>query len=146
MADPIDLGDFEGRTITKTTIAVKKAGDGLSQAQKVEPTVLRQGETVYVVLECEVGTIHFKPVGDLEEERCADLNTIAATIIDDEAVKRAVASMKERLAVIRAAEKSNGGTLPEPSFLAGEHRAGLHDNDSPSDHPECPECNPNDEQ
>ena len=63
MSDP-DLGMFEARPITETRIKVTNAGDGLSQAGQVDPQVMHQGETVHVVLECEVDKVTFEPIKD----------------------------------------------------------------------------------
>jgi hypothetical protein len=48
---------FEDTEVIATTVAVVKAGDGLSAAMHVEPTEHRIGDTVHVVIECTVKTI-----------------------------------------------------------------------------------------
>ena len=60
------LGKHEGADVLTSTIAVKGAGDGLSKAMDLEPTVLHRGDKVFVVLECEVGTISFPPIKDTD--------------------------------------------------------------------------------
>ncbi len=49
------LTSFDGRDVIKTTIAITKAGDGLSDALKVDPQEFSLGDEVVVVLKCEVG-------------------------------------------------------------------------------------------
>lgn len=143
MSTGTDLGSFEGRTVTRTTIAVKNAGDGLSQALKIEPQLLHQGDTVYVVLECVVGPIKFDPYADDVCSRVQELRAGAATIIDADVVRSAIEDQKERIRVAEDAEKGVR-ELPTDEALAREHRAGLHEHDEPSDHPECKLCNPED--
>lgn len=38
-----DLGNFSGRSVIKTAVAITNAGDGLSQAMKIEPELLELG-------------------------------------------------------------------------------------------------------
>jgi hypothetical protein len=122
------MTEFQGRTITKHTAAVKRAGDGLSQSLKIEPAELAQGQTVYLVVEATVGKIEFIPIGDLEEERKVNLDAVAATLIDSDVVRDTLASMKERIQLEK--EKQAGvGRLPTPEHLESEHRFGIHEND-----------------
>jgi hypothetical protein len=136
MTTQVDLGEFEGRIVTKSTIAVKKAGDGLSAAQRVEPVLFRQGDTVFVVLECTVGTIHFVPHGEEDAERRADLNCEAASVIDAPVVKEALQRMKDKIATLKAMERGER-ELPLDESLRREHRAGFH---RAIPEPECPYC------
>lgn len=121
-----DLGMFEGRSVTKTTIAVRNAGDGLSAAMKVNPEALHQGDTVYVVLECKVGPVSFDPIKDSETEceRKHVLRAGAATLIDSEYVKDAIA--KQTDAIIAARDEEAGRQQLAPVDRAQEHRDGQH--------------------
>lgn len=120
-----ELGEFEGRTITKTTIALRKAGDGLSKAQEVDPVILRQGDTVYVVCKATVGTIAFKPDDEDAVERHTALNVDSATVMDDDVVKNAIAAQEERIQLARD-EAEGIKRLPTEDVLRSEHDAGLH--------------------
>lgn len=133
-----ELREFQGRMITKTTIAVRKAGDGLSAAQKVEPVDLKQGDKVYVVLETTVGRVSYKPIEDRFEEECFDLVCDAATIIDESAVHDALALTKER---IRLEEERAAGVqrLPTTDALHGDHYLGLHKGGLVEGCPDCAE-------
>lgn len=131
----LGVGDeFEGRRIVKTTIAVTNAGDGLSNAMKIDPQSLHQGDTVYVVLECEVGKIGFDPFAD---EVCARVQTLkagVATIIDRDSVSEAIEAQRTK---IREAEDAAAGRQ-DFLKLAEDHDNGLHDSPAPG----CPKCAP----
>lgn len=58
MPDPIPSLDallaipsFDGKEIARTTIKVTKAGDGLSEALKVDPQAFHLGDIVHAVIE-----------------------------------------------------------------------------------------------
>lgn len=59
-----NLNDFEGHEVIGTTVAITNAGDGLSAALKVDPIEYEHGDTVCVVLECEVAKVRFDPSKD----------------------------------------------------------------------------------
>jgi len=58
--EPYVLFEYEGHAVTGTTVSIRNTGDGLSNAMKVDPVKLELGETVYVVLECEVEKHRFE--------------------------------------------------------------------------------------
>lgn len=81
------LGSFDGRDVLGTNVAITNAGDGLSKAMSVEPLELHLGETVYVVLECEVSKVRFDPVKDTQAvQRVHILKAGAATMVDGDLV------------------------------------------------------------
>lgn len=141
MPDAVDLGEFEGRKVTKTTIAVRNAGDGLSKAMKVDPILLHQGDRVYVVLECDVDKVTFDPYDDGVCSRIQNLNAGVATIIDGAVVRDALDQQRDRIKLHDDAQRGVH-ELPTEEALRREHKANLHDGDDPSEHPGCPECNP----
>lgn len=59
---PGGLGDFEGDPIARSTVKITKAGDGLSDALKVDPIAYHRGETVYFVLRGKVRYAGFPPL------------------------------------------------------------------------------------
>jgi hypothetical protein len=82
-----DLGAFEGRDIVQTSVAVTRAGDGLSQSLTVEPCILHVGDTGAVVIEYEVTKVGFSPIKDTDVLiRTATLRAGNATIIDRDLV------------------------------------------------------------
>jgi len=134
VTDAVDLGEFEGRKITKTTIAVTKAGDGLSTAMKIDPVLLHQGDRVYVVLECNVGKVTFDPYDDGVAARVQNLEAGVATLIDADVVKKAIED--QRVKNERAKEQANG-VQRLPIDLHDDHLAGAHDDGPVSG---CPDC------
>lgn len=142
---PSKLGQWEGKTVTKATVAVRNAGDGLSQAMHVDPQPLKQGSTVYVVMECEVGPVSFDPIKDSSSEcvRKHVLRAGAATIVDAALVKQAVEAQTEK--IIEAREKERGiQQLPTNEKLLKDHDQGEHDAPPIGVGPYigCPECFP----
>lgn len=131
-----DLGEFEGRIVTKTTIKIRKAGDGLSTALKTEPKLLHQGDTVHVVLECVVGPITMDPYDDGVCARVQDLLTNVATLIDTDVVRDAIEQQREKNTVAVELEKGVH-RLPTPEALHGEHIMGDH---NLTIIPGCPDC------
>lgn len=136
-SDPNGLGDFEGRTILSTTIQVTNAGDGLSDAMKIDPVVMHHGETVYVVLECEVSKVRFDPIKDTQGvARVHVLKAGTATLIDGAAVEDALDAQREKIA--RAKEAAQGvARLPTDEELAYQHGEGAHSEGLVDG---CPEC------
>jgi hypothetical protein len=103
-----NLGSFEGEDVLIAQVAIRAAGDGLSKALAVHPTLLHRGDKVFVVLECEVKKIAFSGIKDTDTlARIHDLTTLNATLIDEAAVRAALDATK------KAIEEANGiSTLP----------------------------------
>ena len=98
------LGTFEARPITETRIKVTNAGDGLSQAVQVDPQVLHHGETVHVVLECEVDKVTLEPIKDeFGLVRVHVLKAGAATIVPADLVADLLADQQDRIRRARQA-------------------------------------------
>lgn len=92
------LSKFDGRDVLSAGIAVTNAGDGLSKALAVEPTEFHHGETVYVVMECEVTKVSHDPVKDTDAlRRVHTLKAGNATIIDGELVAEALEAQAEKI-------------------------------------------------
>jgi hypothetical protein len=92
------LTSFEGRPVLSTTVAIRKAGDGLSAALKVDPEELHHGDTVFVVLETVVEKVRFDQAKDGDGfVRVHMLATENATIIDEAIVGAHLADQKKRI-------------------------------------------------
>lgn len=120
------LGTFDGQEVLRTTIAVTNAGDGLSEALKVEPALLHLGDKVYVVLECEVSKIRFDPIKDTDAvSRVHTLRAGNASIVDEALVKPMVDEMAAR---IQAAKEAEQGIVPmfDDERLMEAHAKGEH--------------------
>jgi hypothetical protein len=92
-----DLSPFEGRDVITTRIAITNAGDGLYDALAVEPNEMHLGETVYVVLQCEVAKIRHDPVKDTDGlARVHTLKAGTGTIVDAGLVQDVIADQARR--------------------------------------------------
>lgn len=94
-----DLGSFAGHDVVKSTVAITNAGDGLSKALGVDPTVLDIGDKVFVVLECEVAKIGFAPV-DRDTDVLTRIHTLragTATLVDEDLVREHLDDQAKRI-------------------------------------------------
>lgn len=92
------LAAFEGSDVIQTAISVKNAGDGLSSAMSIDNEELHIGETVHVVLECEVSNIGFDKIKDVDGlVRKQTLKAGRATLVDGKLVADVLDSMSARL-------------------------------------------------
>jgi hypothetical protein len=121
-----DLGNFDGKDVLRTTIAVTNAGDGLSEALKVDPKLMHLDEKVYVVLECEVAKVRFEPIKDTDAvSRVHVLRAGNATLVDSDLVVEQLAEQAERIQ--RAKEAEAGiSRLPYADELEAQHAGGGH--------------------
>lgn len=123
------LSTFDGRDVIKATIAVTNAGDGLSDALKVDPQEFSLGDRVYVVLETEVAKIRFEEIKDTDAlARVHVLKAGNATIVDGVLVE---AQIKEQAERIRLAKEQEAGIQrlsfsDDENTLAQAHAAGEH--------------------
>lgn len=123
----MNLTPFDGQDVIKTTIAVTNAGDGLSDTMKVEPKEFHLGETVYVVLECEVSKVRFEPIKDTDAlSRVHVLRAGNATIVEADLVKPMVDAMAERVLEAKEAEQGIRRLPMDQRSLAMEHELGGH--------------------
>lgn len=137
LADTSALGSFDGKQVLKTTIAVTNAGDGLSEALKVEPQLLHLDGIVYVVLACRVDKIRFEPIKDVDGvSRVHVLKAGAATLVDEDLVKEHLTAQAER--ILQAKEKAAGiERIPFGDELQDAHQKGEHDDGLIAG---CPDC------
>jgi len=134
-----DLGTFDDRDVLRTTIAVTNAGDGLSDALKVDPQLMHLGDKVYVVLECEVAKVRFDPIKDTDAlSRVHVLKAGTATLVDADLVRAQLDEQAERIQ--RAKEAEAGITrLPYNDELQAQHDLGEHADERVAGCPECDE-------
>jgi hypothetical protein len=93
------LENFEGNPVTAVGVEVRNAGGGLSEALSVDPVMLHGGDTVYVVMRCDVTGVNHKPIkGDEGNwKRIHVMRATDATIMDSAAVRKAIDSQRERI-------------------------------------------------
>ena len=131
------LSQFEGRDVVDTTVAITKAGDGLSAALNIEPTELRHKQIVQVVLECEVGAVTFNSATEGEGLiRVHKLVTSRATLItrDHQLHKATLGALNDMTEKLAQAGKAKGsqpgqGTLPQDEGGVAPDAKGMSDNE-----------------
>jgi hypothetical protein len=138
LADTSNLPDYQGRTVARTTISIRNAGDGLSEGLSIDPQVLPLGAVVHVVLECTVVGHDHDVMKQAPELLVLDqvLKAGTGTLIDAEVVKEAVRQQAERIQLAKEAAKGITrlpyGDELQDAHDRGEHAEGLV--------PGCPAC------
>lgn len=99
------LKRFEGETVATSTVRVTKAGDGLSEALKLEPVAIKRGSEVFLVLRCTVEQVNHKPIRGAEGllTRQHTLATQEVAMVDGDAVKELLAEEAERVRLLQEA-------------------------------------------
>lgn len=143
------LQPFDGTPVVRATIQITKAGDGLSDALKVEPREFHLDDEVYVVLRTRCSRVLFKPMDKDDASMLVRIHTLEAgdaTIVDAGLVEQVVAETAQRVAEMRDAERrakeaeagiqrlsfsDDENTLAQ-AHAQGEHHEGMVDG--------CPVC------
>lgn len=101
------LGEFEGAPVTQVGVEIRNASGGLNDALEVDPVVLHGGDTVWVVLQCDVTAINHKPVKGAEGnwQRVHVMRATDVTLMDAPAVKKAINDQRSRIQKYREAQK-----------------------------------------
>jgi hypothetical protein len=108
------LDEFEGQAVKATGVEVSNAAGGLNKSLEVDPSVMAIGETVYVLMQCDVTSITHKPIKDDEGNlmRVHRMRATDVTFIEDIApVKQALSEQRER---IRKFQEEKAGILRLP--------------------------------
>lgn len=107
LADRKPLGEYEGQDVIRTSVALRKAGDGLSKSIAIEPAKLRIGSKVFVLVECTVGPHKHVPIEDTD---CLELkqDLIADTCSMVDADFAAEKIEEQKLALKRATDEATG--------------------------------------
>lgn len=114
-----NLTPFEGHEVIGTSLTIKKAGDGLSPALKIEPVEYEHGEHVFVVLKTKVANVQFVPSKDNAEAliRLHTVDTEEATIVEESQVRSLLAAQRKKIEKAEGIERLPG--LDEPDEAAG---------------------------
>jgi hypothetical protein len=100
-----DLGTFDDRDVISTSIAITRAGDGLSASLAIEPRVLHVGDNV-VVLDCIVSKIGFVPIKDSDDlDRVQTLRAGTALIIDRDVVHDALDAQQLKIEAAKGVQR-----------------------------------------
>lgn len=118
------LQQFDGNEVIATTVAITNAGDGLSKALKVKPQEMHHGETVFVVLECEVSKVTFvraDPDAGDDLIRVHSLRAGLATLVDQELVSGVLSEQRRILDEAKGIQTLPGlGDGDEPEADEGD--------------------------
>jgi len=94
---PSKLGIFDGAEVIGASVKITNAGDGLSTAMGIEPIEYHIGDTVCVVLQCEVTRITYERVKDTDRlMRVHTFRAGIATVVDDTLVADVLADQKKK--------------------------------------------------
>lgn len=156
LADNSALSPYKGSDVLRTTIAVRNAGDGLSEAMGIDPVELPIGSKVVLVLECEVKAHDYERIPNTKALVLKQvLKAGTATLIDAELVQAALVEQRERIDKAKAdasgqprlvdttgqlnpeATAGDPDEEPEDEVLLRHHAAGQHSS-GPVDG--CPAC------
>lgn len=125
---PLDaLPAFEGVPVIYSSVAIAKAGDGLSDALKVDPIALHHGEEVWFVLRGHVAQVNHVPIKSDDSSRLVRKHRIdaeAIAIITSETGKplldEALAEVKRKIDESRGVEAFDfDADAPDPLVQAG---------------------------
>jgi len=116
------LPSFEGMQVAVSLVRLTKAGDGLSEALKVEPVALEIGDEVHYVVRAVCTGVNHKQ--DLKTGTLARIHTVEVQLggiagIDADIADKALAAAADR---IEAAKASMAGqtSLTEPEISGDE--------------------------
>jgi hypothetical protein len=145
------LPSFEGLPVVRSAVRITRAGDGLSEALKLDPRALHRGEEVFFVLKGTVDQVNFRPVSQEEDGLLIRVHTVRASeiaLVDPGQVEHFLAS--ERLRIKRLQdEAASREPLPgiddepetngagEPNIFGGtfDERGPLEDDQADGDKP-----------
>lgn len=97
------LGKYQGKDVLRTSVSIRNAGDGLSEALAIEPEELKIGTTVFVVLECEVDAHDHKRMKKVKNamELVQVLKAGVATLVDEGLVRDLIDEQAQRIETAR---------------------------------------------
>lgn len=135
-----DLGTFEGEPILGISVAITKAGDGLSSALKVSPRRIHRGDRVKLLVEVEAGKVSHVPAKDAAgwlEVRT--LEAVGVTFVPAALEGEVTRLLTEQAEAIKLAQEAAAGInrLPIGEALARAHDEGDHASGLV---PGCPTC------
>lgn len=116
------LGTYKGREIVSAAMALRNAGDGLSEAMQLDPVELEIGQRVHIVIEAVVDQHRLVPAirGDVHGplQIVAGLKAEAAKIVDNPTVAKLIDKHKAALNKQKEIEgqRSIEDDLPDEEF------------------------------
>jgi hypothetical protein len=133
------LEDFAGIPVTSMSIAVRNAGDGLSDSLSIDPNPHQTGDEFYLVLHVVCGPIDHEPVDDAGKRvkgsdlmegfaayrRIEDAMTLDAIEVPEDKVKSWLDEAKARISAVRAERGAAVAAEQEAARAAAEKEAGI---------------------
>jgi len=107
------LPKFEGRAVVRSAVKITRAGDGLSEALKLEPSALHHGDEVFFVLRGSVTQVNHRPASR-EEDDLVRVHTVEAqeiAMVGHAQVDELLASERER---VKRLKDEEAGREPLP--------------------------------
>jgi hypothetical protein len=121
----VGLQPFEKKPVIRAEVKITKAGDGLSDALKVDPIELHVNDRVFFVLEAEVDAVQFKRMtaGGSDMTRVHVLATQRITQVDGADVKAYLDDAEQHLRRALAEISDDQQTLDDEAARQAEEQA-----------------------
>lgn len=123
------LPSFENHQVVRSAVKITRAGDGLSEALKLEPQALQHGDEVFFVLRGEVTQVTHRPASKEESDILARVHVVEAreiALVHGSEVEHLFASERTRLKKLKDAAESraplpglDGEDEGEPNMFGG---------------------------
>jgi hypothetical protein len=122
------LPQFEGEEVAKAAVRITNAGDGLSEALKVQPKALNMHDEVYYILRGEVSQVNHKTDKD---DLLTRLHTIKASEITEVDPELAQKLLTEAAAELKRKQTEIDGQLKFDEEQAARDREAADSTDTP---------------
>jgi hypothetical protein len=149
------LPEFEGRAVVRSAVKITRAGDGLSEALKLEPTALHHGDEVFFVLRGAVTQVNHRPNSREEDDLLVRVHTVEAqeiAMVGHVEVDNLLAAERDRVKRLKDEEagreplpldeEPQGAHKPSARAAGGDRPSGGRGRPATSPAPEGPEGPP----
>lgn len=124
------LPTFEGQDVADAAVKITNAGDGLSEALRVQPKALHMDDVVYYVLRGTVTQVNHRSDKDGDLTRVHTVKADAITEVDEDTATKMLAASADALAKARA--ELDGQLMLDEENAAAEREA-ADATDAPTD-------------
>jgi hypothetical protein len=121
--NPLGLPDFEGQAVAEIGVEISNAAGGLNESLKVEPLAWQHGDSLFVVLRCDITKIRFDPVKGNEDQlrrvhimRATDAAVATPDIADK--LESVINESRTKIQVAKAAAQQSPGQTSIDQALA----------------------------
>lgn len=109
------LSDFEGDEVVRAGLEIRNAAGGLNKALKVDAIEFHRGDKAYVVLELDLAKIRHDPEDEDTWCRVHIFDAVAATFIDETAVRSALDEQARKIRVADDQARGQGALTGQSS-------------------------------